>query len=64
MQQQARYPARVTHLSLPAVNDRSAVAGRNSQAGFTLIETLAALVVLSVGLLGIAALHTHGISTG
>ncbi len=37
---------------------------RNAQAGFTLIETLAALVVLSVGLLGVAALHISGIGTG
>ena len=35
-----------------------------AQQGLTLIETLAALVVLSVGLLGIAMLQTHGIEAG
>ena len=32
--------------------------------GFTLIEVLVALVVLSIGLLGIAALHIDGVRTG
>lgn len=34
------------------------------QNGLTLIETLVALVVLSVGLLGVAALQVHGLSAG
>lgn len=34
------------------------------QSGLTLIETLVALVVLSVGLLGIAALQVQGMSAG
>lgn len=34
------------------------------QSGLTLIETLVALVVLSVGLLGVAALQVHGLSAG
>ena len=37
---------------------------RKACTGFTLIETLAALVVMSVGLLGVAALHTLSIGTG
>ncbi len=36
----------------------------NKQTGFTLIEVLVALVVLSIGLLGIAALHIDGVRTG
>ena len=36
----------------------------SSQRGLTLVETLAALVVLSVGLLGIAALQIHAMDTG
>lgn len=34
------------------------------QSGLSLVETLAALVVLSVGLLGIAALQVQGMSAG
>ncbi len=34
------------------------------QGGLTLVETLVALVVLSVGLLGVAALQIQGISVG
>ncbi len=34
------------------------------QNGLTLIETLVALVVLSVGLLGVVALQVHGLSAG
>ena len=34
------------------------------QSGLTLIETLVALVVLSAGLLGVAALQVHGLSAG
>ncbi len=33
-----------------------------SQHGFTLIESMVALLVLSVGLIGIAALHGHGLN--
>lgn len=35
-----------------------------TQKGFTLLEVLVALVVLSGGLLGMAALHIDGVSTG
>ena len=34
------------------------------QQGFTLLETLIALVVLSVGMLGIASLHVEGLRNG
>ncbi len=34
------------------------------QQGFTLIESMVALVVLSVGMLGISALFTQGLSSG
>lgn len=34
------------------------------QRGFTLLETLIALVVLSVGMLGIASLHVEGLRNG
>ncbi|MBT8136006.1 MAG: type IV pilus modification protein PilV [Gammaproteobacteria bacterium] len=36
---------------------------KNNQ-GFTLLETLIALVVLSVGMLGIASLHVEGLRNG
>lgn len=35
---------------------------RSAQRGFTLIESMIALLVLSVGLIGIAALHAQGLS--
>lgn len=34
----------------------------HTQRGFSLIESMVALLVLSVGLIGIAALHTRGLS--
>ena len=37
---------------------------RVAQAGFTLIEVLVALVVVSVGMLGIAGLYVHGLQAG
>jgi type IV pilus assembly protein PilV len=37
---------------------------RNKRAGFTLIEVLVALVVVSVGMLGIAGLYVHGLQAG
>jgi len=36
----------------------------NKAGGFSLIEVLVALVVLSIGMLGIAALHIDGVRTG
>ena len=36
----------------------------NKHLGFTLLEVLVALVVLSIGLLGIAGLHIDGVRTG
>lgn len=38
--------------------------GRNRGGGFTLVEVLVALVVMSVGLLGIAALYLEGLRAG
>lgn len=37
---------------------------KGSQAGFTLVEVLVALVVMSVGMLGIAALYLEGLRAG
>jgi type IV pilus assembly protein PilV len=37
---------------------------RHPQAGFTLIEALVSLVVLSVGMIGIAALYAQGLGAG
>lgn len=37
---------------------------RGKKAGFTLIEVLVALVVVSVGMLGIAGLYVHGMQAG
>jgi len=37
---------------------------RGQQSGFTLIEALVALIVLSVGMIGIAALYGQGLSAG
>lgn len=40
------------------------VTHRPRQRGFTLLESLIALVVLSVGMLGIASLHVEGLRNG
>ncbi|MBL8201715.1 MAG: type IV pilus modification protein PilV [Chromatiales bacterium] len=40
------------------------MAARRGQAGFTLVEVLVALVVMSVGMLGIAALYLEGLRAG
>lgn len=37
---------------------------KRAQGGFTLIETLVAMVVLAVGMLGIAALYIEGLRSG
>ena len=37
---------------------------RTNQHGFSLVESMVALVVLSVGMIGIAALHGQGLSAG
>jgi type IV pilus assembly protein PilV len=37
---------------------------RNSQSGFTMVEVLVALVVLAIGLLGIAALYLNSLQAG
>jgi prepilin-type N-terminal cleavage/methylation domain-containing protein len=39
------------------IRNRSAGAARRRHGGFTLVEAMVALIVLSVGLLGIAALY-------
>ena len=44
-------------LGLPCILERAS-------AGFTLIEVLIALVVVSVGMLGVAGLHVHGLKAG
>jgi type IV pilus assembly protein PilV len=36
----------------------------NAQSGFSLIEAMVTLVVLSVGMIGIASLHGHGLGAG
>ena len=36
----------------------------NKQSGFTMVEALVALVVLAIGLLGIAALYLHSLRAG
>lgn len=38
--------------------------GRRREAGFTLVEVLVALVVMAVGLLGIAGLYVEGLRAG
>jgi len=40
------------------------VAARHGHGGFTLVEVLVALVVMSVGMLGIAALYLEGLRAG
>ena len=40
----------------------AAVRALRTQRGFSLLESMVALLVLSVGLIGIAALHTRGLS--
>lgn len=37
---------------------------RNTDRGFSLIEVLIALIVMSVGMLGIAGLYVHGLQAG
>ena len=37
---------------------------RNAQSGFTMVEVLVALVVLAIGLLGIAALYLNSLQAG
>ncbi len=38
--------------------------GMKSQSGFTMVETLVALVVLAIGMLGIAALYLNSLQAG
>ncbi len=45
-------------------NQESGRMQKDKQAGFTLIEVLVALVVVSVGMLGIAGLYVHGMQAG
>lgn len=46
----------------PRIGYRPRIGRRLSATGFTLIETMVALLVLSVGLLGIAALHAQALA--
>ena len=40
------------------------MAGRNTESGFSMVEVLVALVVLAIGLLGIAALYLNSLQSG
>jgi type IV pilus assembly protein PilV len=44
--------------------DRIQAFGRPQQSGFTMVEVLVALVVLTIGLLGIAALYLNSLQAG
>lgn len=46
------------------MTDRHCGAARAAQRGFTLVETLVAMVVISVGMLGIAAMYVEGLRAG
>ena len=46
------------------VRSRHSSAASGLQRGFTLVEAMVALVVLSVGMIGVAALYVHGLDTG
>lgn len=45
-------------MSIPHIRRPLVAAGRTRRTGFTLVEVLVTMVILSAGLLGIAALHT------
>jgi type IV pilus assembly protein PilV len=45
-------------------SDNRTVGAYKHQGGFTLVESLVALIVLSVGMLGIAALYVESLSAG
>jgi type IV pilus assembly protein PilV len=46
------------------VKDEALAMTQKTMQGFTLVETLVSLVVLSVGMIGIAALYAQGLSAG
>jgi type IV pilus assembly protein PilV len=49
------------HLSKPPLRRANVLRSRGSDAGFTLIEILVAMVVLAIGLLGVAAMQLRGL---
>ena len=46
------------------MNKKHHTGNKKQNAGFTLLEVLIALLILSVGLLGLASLQTRGLATG
>lgn len=47
-----------------ATRDGAGARSEPPQAGFTLVESMVALLVISVGMIGIAALNTQGLGAG
>lgn len=52
------------HRTVLTTRPQPGTASRNRPRGFTLIEVLIALIVLSVGMLGIAGLYVYGMQAG